>query len=68
LLLLQNLTNFNLRGAVATGFRAPSLSNLFNNTSTHSSGGVAVQRNLNNDSQAASLIGIPELKQEESEW
>ena len=61
--------NFNLRGAVATGFRAPSLHQIyFNNTSTQFSGGVAVQvGTFNNDSQAASLIGIPKLKQEESQ-
>jgi iron complex outermembrane receptor protein len=62
-------SNFNLRGAVATGFRAPSLHQIyFNNTSTQFSGGVAVQvGTFNNASQAATLIGIPKLKQEESQ-
>ena len=62
-------SNFNLRGAVATGFRAPSLHQIyFNNTSTQFAGGVAVQvGTFNNASQAAQLLGIPQLKQEESQ-
>jgi len=61
--------NINLRGAVATGFRAPSLHQIyFNNTSTQFAGGVAVQvGTFANDSQAAQLLGIPKLKQEESQ-
>lgn len=61
--------NFNLRGAVATGFRAPSLHQIyFNNTSTQFAGGFAVQvGTFNNDSPAAKLFGIPQLKQEESQ-
>jgi iron complex outermembrane receptor protein len=35
-LLYKISPNFNLRGAVATGFRAPSLHQIYNNTSTHS--------------------------------
>ncbi|MFV8354438.1 TonB-dependent receptor domain-containing protein [Flavobacterium sp. XS2P14] len=61
--------NFNVRGAVATGFRAPSLHQIyFNNTSTQFALGTAVQvGTFNNDSQAAQLLGIPQLKQEESQ-
>ncbi len=61
--------NFNLRGAVATGFRAPSLHQIyFNNTSTQFAAGVAVQvATFSNDSPAAKLLGIPQLKQEESQ-
>jgi iron complex outermembrane receptor protein len=58
----------NLRGAVATGFRAPSLHQIyFNSTSTQFVGGVPFEvGTFSNDSQAASLLGIPKLKQEES--
>lgn len=60
--------NINLRGAVATGFRAPSLHQIyFNSTSTQFVGGVPFEvGTFSNDSQAASLLGIPKLKQEES--
>lgn len=61
--------NINLRGAVATGFRAPSLHQIyFNSTSTQFVGGVPFEvGTFSNDSQAASLLGIPKLKQEESQ-
>lgn len=61
-------SNVNLRGAVATGFRAPSLHQIyFNSTSTQFVGGVPFEvGTFSNDSQAATLLGIPKLKQEES--
>jgi iron complex outermembrane receptor protein len=56
------------RGAVSTGFRAPSLQQqFFNNTSTQFQGGVAVQiGTFRTDSALAAGIGIPELKEETS--
>jgi iron complex outermembrane receptor protein len=62
-------SNINIRGAVATGFRAPSLHQIyFNSTSTQFVGGVPFEvGTFSNDSQAASLLGIPKLKQEESQ-
>ena len=61
--------NINLRGAVATGFRAPSLHQIyFNSTSTQFVGGVPFEvGTFSNDSPAAKLLGIPTLKQEESQ-
>ncbi|MFV8394107.1 TonB-dependent receptor [Flavobacterium sp. LB2P6] len=60
--------NINLRGAVSTGFRAPSLHQIyFNSTATQFVGGVPFEvGTFSNDSQAAQLLGIPKLKQEES--
>ena len=60
--------NVNVRGAVATGFRAPSLHQIyFNSTSTQFVGGVPFEvGTFSNDSEAATLLGIPKLKQEES--
>jgi iron complex outermembrane recepter protein len=60
--------NVNLRGAFATGFRAPSLHQIyFNSTSTQFVGGVPFEvGTFRNDSEAAQLLGIPKLKQEES--
>lgn len=62
-------SNINLRGAVATGFRAPSLHQIyFNSTSTQFVGGIPFEvGTFSNDSQAATLLGIPKLKQEESQ-
>jgi iron complex outermembrane receptor protein len=62
-------SNINLRGAVATGFRAPSLHQIyFNSTSTQFVGGVPFEvGTFRNDSEAAQLLGIPKLKQEESQ-
>lgn len=59
----------NLRGAVSTGFRAPSLHQIyFNSTATQFVGGVPFEvGTFANDSQAAQLLGIPKLKQEESQ-
>ena len=58
----------NLRGAVATGFRAPSLQQrYFNSTATQFIGGVPFEvGTFTNESKAAGLLGIPNLKQETS--
>lgn len=58
-----------LRAAASTGFRAPSMQQqFFNNISTQFVGGVAQERGtFRNDSALAKAIGIPELKEEESE-
>ena len=61
--------NFNIRGAVNTGFRAPSLHQLnFNSTSTifDQQGNPQEVGTFANDSRAANLLGIPELKEETS--
>ncbi len=68
--------DFALRSAVSTGFRAPSMQQLyFNNISTQfidnpadpSGDQIAVQiGTFRNDSVLAQSIGIPELKEEES--
>jgi len=60
--------NFNIRGSVSTGFRAPSLASIhFSNTLTSFSSGQLVQSliapNTNVITRAA---GIPELKEEKS--
>jgi iron complex outermembrane receptor protein len=61
--------NINLRGAVSTGFRAPSLHQIyFNSTATQFVGGVPFEvGTFSNDSPAAKALGIPQLKQEESQ-
>lgn len=61
--------NINIRSAFNTGFRAPSLHQLnFNTTSTlfNANGEPEEVGTFSNDSRAAKLLGIPELKQEES--
>ncbi|MDP2088431.1 MAG: TonB-dependent receptor [Flavobacteriaceae bacterium] len=61
--------NTNLRAAVNTGFRAPSLHQInFNSTSTifDQFGNPQEVGTFSNDSRAAKLLGIPELKQETS--
>ncbi|GAB2564566.1 TonB-dependent receptor [Spirosoma areae] len=60
--------NINIRGAASTGFRAPSLHQIyFNSTATQFVGGVPFEvGTFSNASQAAKLLGIPQLKQEES--
>ncbi len=60
--------NINVRAAASTGFRAPSLAQIyFNSTSTQFVGGVPFEiGTFSNSSQAAQLLGIPQLKQEES--
>jgi iron complex outermembrane receptor protein len=59
--------NVNLRASANTGFRAPSLHQLnFNSTSTifDQNGDPQEVGTFANDSRAAELLGIPELKQE----
>jgi len=61
--------NTAIRGAFNTGFRAPSLHQLhFNSTSTifDQNGDPQEVGTFANDSRAAELLGIPELKEEES--
>ncbi|MGB5419002.1 MAG: TonB-dependent receptor [Algibacter sp.] len=60
--------NVNIRAALNTGFRAPSLHQLnFNSTSTIFQDGIPVDvGTFSNDSRAAKLLGIPELKEETS--
>ncbi|MBF9254939.1 TonB-dependent receptor [Pontibacter sp. 172403-2] len=56
------------RGAVSTGFRAPSLhQQYYSATSTIFTSGVFVESGtFTNDSRVANLLGIPDLKQETS--
>ena len=60
--------NFNIRGSVSTGFRAPSLAQIhFSNTLTSFSNGALVQSLVApNTSTIARAAGIPKLKQEKS--
>ncbi|MFN4764442.1 TonB-dependent receptor [Gillisia sp. Q332] len=61
--------NINIRGAVNTGFRAPSLHQLnFNSTSTifDNEGNPQEVGTFANDSRPAQLLGIPQLKEETS--
>ena len=60
--------NINLRGAISTGFRAPSLHQIYyESTATQFTGGVPFEvGTFSNDSKIAELLGIPKLKQEES--
>ena len=62
--------NLNLRTALNTGFRAPSLHQLnFNSTSTifDQAGNPVEVGTFSNDSRAAELLGIPQLKEETSQ-
>lgn len=61
-------SNFNLRGSVSTGFRAPSLQQSnFSNTLTSFSSGQLVQSLIaRNGSAIAKSAGIPNLKEETS--
>jgi len=70
---LAEVTDFlNVRGSVSTGFRAPSMQQLFfNSTSTQfvTVGGMTVAEErgtFRNDSALAQGLGIPELTEEES--
>lgn len=58
-----------LRAAASTGFRAPSMQQLFfSNISTQFIGGVQIETGtFRNDSEVAQAIGIPTLKEEESD-
>ena len=61
--------NINIRAAANTGFRAPSLHQLnFNSTSTiFDQDGIPIEvGTFANDSRAAQLLGIPQLKEETS--
>ena len=62
------LDNFNMRGSVSTGFRAPSLQQInFSNTLTSFSGSKLIQSRIErNDDPVTRSAGIPELKQETS--
>jgi iron complex outermembrane receptor protein len=57
-----------LRGSVGTGFRAPSLAQVyFNSTFTDFVGGVAVDKLIaRNDSEITRALGIPALREEKS--
>ena len=59
---------FSLRGSASTGFRAPSMQQIyFNNTSTQLNNGVLrTVGTYRNDSDLAKAIGVPELKEETS--
>jgi iron complex outermembrane receptor protein len=61
-------SNFNIRGSISTGFRAPSLQQInFSNTNTNIIGGNLVYAKLiPNYSPVARSVGIPKLKQEQS--
>ncbi|HEY6063527.1 MAG TPA: TonB-dependent receptor [Chitinophagaceae bacterium] len=61
-------SNFNLRGSVSTGFRAPSLAQIhFSNTLTSFSNGNLVQSIISpNTSNLTKAAGIPALKEETS--
>lgn len=64
---LKATDHVNLRAAFNTGFRAPSLHQLnFNSTSTifDQNGNPVEVGTFANDSRAAQLLGIPQLKQE----
>jgi iron complex outermembrane receptor protein len=60
--------NLRLRASFNTGFRAPSLHQLnYNSTSTIFQDGIPVEvGTFSNDSKAAKLLGIPQLKEETS--
>lgn len=60
--------NVNFRAAASTGFRAPSLHQLhFNATSTNFVNGIPNEvGTFSNDSRIARILGIPQLKEEES--
>src|SRR6185369_8695184 len=65
---LKAADNFNLRGSVSTGFRAPSLQQInFSNTLTSFSAGQLVQSRIaRNGDDITKAAGIPELKEETS--
>ena len=66
---LKASQNLNLRASVNTGFRAPSLQQIyFNSTSTLFVDGIPYEVGLfANDSKVAKALGIPKLKQETSQ-
>ena len=60
--------NFNLRGSISTGFRAPSLQQInFSSTFTNVQGGLVAEVKIApNYSPITKAAGIPDLKQEQS--
>lgn len=61
--------SFNLRGAVSTGFRAPSLHQIYYNATATQFDDAGIPQEVgtfSNDSRVSQEIGIPQLKQEES--
>jgi len=60
--------DLNVRGSISTGYRAPSLQQIyFSNTLTSFSGGQLIQSRIaSNDDPITRAAGIPELKQETS--
>ena len=61
--------SFNLRGAVSTGFRAPSLHQIYYNATATQFDNNGIPQEVgtfSNDSRVAQELGIPQLKQEES--
>lgn len=61
--------NFNVRGAVSTGFRAPSLHQIYYNATATQFNDAGIPEEVgtfSNDSRVAKELGIPTLKQEES--
>ena len=65
---LRVTDNISLRASASTGFRAPSMQQLFfSSVSTQFLGGVQIETGtFRNDSAVAQAIGIPRLKEEES--
>lgn len=65
---LKAAENFNIRGSVSSGFRAPSLQQInFSNTLTSFSGGQLVQSRIARNGDAVTqAAGIPALKEETS--
>lgn len=57
-----------LRGSVSTGFRAPSLHQIYTQKQQYSfgAGGIEVQGLINNVSPEAQALGVPKLKAEKS--
>lgn len=64
----QIADNFKLRGSASTGFRAPSMQQLFfNNISTQiRDAGAVTVGTFRNDSEIVRALNIPELQEEES--
>jgi iron complex outermembrane receptor protein len=60
--------NFNIRGSISTGYRAPSLQQInFSNTLTSFSGGILIQSRIaSNNDPITRAAGIPDLKEETS--
>ena len=65
---LRVTDNFRLRASASTGFRAPSMQQLyFSSVSTQFLGGQQIETGtFRNDSSVAQAIGVPDLKEEES--